>query len=95
MQLDWTEPITTDRTEVYWYDDNGGVQTPGSWVLEYWDGSAWVEVPNPSGYETEEDQYNVTTHDPVTTTAMRVTVQTAEGVTAVGALQWKVFEPEE
>ncbi|HEX6196453.1 MAG TPA: PKD domain-containing protein [Jiangellaceae bacterium] len=95
MQLDWTEPITTDRTEVYWYDDNGGVQVPGSWVLEYWDDGVgdWVEVPNPSGYETEQDQYNVTTHDPVTTTAMRVTVQTAEGVTAVGALQWKVFEP--
>lgn len=93
MQLNWDEPITTDRTEVYWYDDNGGVQVPGSWVLQYWDGSAWVEVMNPSGYATEVDQYNVTTHDPVTTAAMRVTVQTAEGVTAVGARQWKVFEP--
>ncbi|MFW6090322.1 MAG: PKD domain-containing protein [Actinomycetota bacterium] len=95
MQLDWDEPITTDRTEVFWYDDNGGVQVPGSWVLQYWDGSAWVEVPNPSGYATEADQYNVTTHDAVTTAAMRVTVQTAAGVDAVGALQWKVFEPEE
>jgi PKD repeat protein len=94
MQLDWADPITTDRAEVFWYDDGGGVQVPGSWVLQYWDGSAWVEVPNPSGYATEADQYNVTTHDAVTTTAMRVTVQTAEGVAAVGALQWKVFEPE-
>ena len=86
MQLDWAEPVTTDRTEIFWYDDGGGVQVPGSWVLEYWDGSAWVDVPNPSGYATEVDQYNVTTHDPVTTTRMRVTVQTAEGVTAVGCV---------
>ncbi|HEX6335859.1 MAG TPA: PKD domain-containing protein [Jiangellaceae bacterium] len=91
MQLNWDEPITTNRTEIFWYDDGGGVQVPGSWVLQYWDGSAWVEVSNPSGYGTEADQYNVTTHDAVTTTAMRVTVQTAAGVTAVGALQWKVF----
>ena len=94
MQLNWDEAVTTNRTEIYWYDDGGGVQVPGSWVLQYWDGSAWVEVPNPSGYATEISQYNVTTHDAVTTTAMRVTVQTAAGVTAVGALQWKVFAPE-
>jgi hypothetical protein len=50
-----------------------------------------VAVPNPSGYGTAINQYNVTTHDAVTTTAMRVTVQTAAGATAVGALQWKVF----
>jgi len=93
MQLDWDEPITTDRTEVFWYDDGGGVRAPGEWILQYWDGSAWVEVANPSGYATELDQYNVTTHDAVTTTAMRVTVQTAAGADATGALQWKVFEP--
>ena len=92
MQLNWSAPIQTDRTEIFWYDDGGGVQVPGSWVLQYWDGSAWVEVSNPSGYATEVDQYNVTTHDAVTTTAMRVTVQTAAGVTAVGALQWKVIQ---
>jgi hypothetical protein len=93
MEIEWAEPITTDRAELFWYDDNGGVRLPGSWILEYWDGSVWVEVPNPSGYPIEINQYNVTTHDPVTTTAMRVTVQTAAGATAVGALQWKVFEP--
>jgi PKD repeat protein len=91
MQLNWDEPITTNRTEIFWYDDGGGVRAPGSWILQYWDGSAWVAVPNPSGYGTAINQYNVTTHDAVTTTAMRVTVQTAAGATAVGALQWKVF----
>jgi hypothetical protein len=35
----------------------------------------------------------VTTHDPVTTSAMRITVETLEDAVGVGALQWKVFEP--
>jgi PKD repeat protein len=101
MQLDWDEPITTDRTEVYWYQDspdgsNSGVKRPATWILQYWDDTAqdWVDVSNPSGFGTELNQYNVTTHDAVTTAAMRVTVETRADADAVGALQWKVFEPE-
>lgn len=102
MQLDWDEPITTDRTEVYWYQDSQdgdgvGVKRPGEWILQYWDAAIedWVDVANPSGFETELNQYNVTTHDVVTTTAMRVTVETREDAVGVGALQWKVFEPDD
>jgi PKD repeat protein len=99
MQLDWDEPITTDRTEVYWYQDspdgsNSGVKRPATWILQYWDDAVqnWVDVANPSGFGTALNQYNVTTHDPVTTTAMRVTVQTRSDAVGTGALQWKVFE---
>jgi PKD repeat protein len=102
MQLDWDEPITTDRTEVFWYQDspdgsNSGVKRPATWIIQYWDDALqdWVDVSNPSGYGTELDEYNVTTHDPVTTTAMRTTVETRSDATATGALQWKVFEVED
>jgi PKD repeat protein len=98
MQLDWNEPITTDRTEVYWYQDspdgsNSGVKRPATWILQYWDDTAqtWVDVANPSGYATALNQYNVTTHDVVTTRAMRVMVVTRSDAVGVGALQWKVF----
>jgi PKD repeat protein len=101
MQLDWNEAITTDRSEVFWYQDsadgsNDGLKRPAEWVLQYWDDTAqaWVEVVNPSGYATELNQYNVTTHDAVTTTAMRITVETRDDAAATGALQWKVFEPD-
>jgi hypothetical protein len=50
------------------------------------------DVANPSGFGTELNQYNVTTHDAVTTTAMRVTVQTRSDAVGTGALQWKVLE---
>jgi hypothetical protein len=52
-------------------------------------------VSNPSGFATELNQYNVTTHDAVTTRAMRVTVETRPDAVGTGALQWKVFEVEE
>jgi hypothetical protein len=101
MQLDWDEAITTDRSEVYWYQDSQdgdgvGMKRPAEWVLQYWDeaAQAWVDVSNPSGYGTALNQYNVTTHDAVTTTAMRVTVETRSDAVGVGALQWKVFQPE-
>jgi hypothetical protein len=96
MQLSWDEPITTNRSDLYWYQDspdgsNSGVKRPAEWVLQYWDGATWVDVSNPSGYGTELNKYNTTTHDPVTTTALRVTVQTRSDAVGVGALQWKVF----
>jgi hypothetical protein len=50
-------------------------------------------VSNPSGFGDDLNQCNVTTHDPVTTSAMRITVETREDAVGVGALQWKVFEP--
>jgi PKD repeat protein len=99
MQLTWDEPIQTDRSDVYWYQDsadgsNSGVKRPGTWILQYWDAStqAWVDVSNPSGYGTALNQYNTTTHDAVTTTALRITVQTRSDAVGVGALQWKVIE---
>jgi PKD repeat protein len=102
MQLTWDQPITTDRSDVYWYQDsqdgsNSGVKRPAEWFIQYWDDDAddWVDVPNPSGYDTELNQYNTTTHDPVTTTALRATVETRSDADGVGALQWKVFAVEE
>lgn len=98
IQLNWDEPVETDRSDLYWYQDsadgsNSGVKRPAEWVIQYWDDTVgdWVDVANPSGYGTELNQYNTTTHDAVTTTAMRVTVETRADAVGVGALQWKVF----
>ncbi len=101
IQLTWTEPVEVSRSDLYWYQDsadgsNSGVKRPASWIIQYRDdGGDWVDVANPSGYGTALNQYNVTTFDAVTTTALRVTVQTRSDADGVGALQWKVFGPEE
>jgi PKD repeat protein len=99
MQLTWSEPVTVDSSDVYWYQDsadgsNSGVKRPSEWMIQYWDDDAgdWVEVGNPSEYGTLLNQYNHTTFDVVPTTALRATVQTRSDAVGVGALQWKVYQ---
>jgi hypothetical protein len=76
---------------MYFFDDNGGVRVPASWRIQYWDGTAFVDVANPSGYGTTINQYNRTTFSAVTTTRMRAVLQS--GVASVGVLEWKLYEP--
>ncbi len=88
IELDWTQPITTNGSSVYFLDDGGGVRLPASWVVQYWNGSAWVDVPNPSAYPIADNTFNGVSFDPVTTTGLRVSLQSGAG--SVGVIQWVV-----
>jgi hypothetical protein len=90
MELDWSQPITTNGTSVYFADDGGGVQLPSSWVVEYWDGTAWQPVTNPSSYPAADNVFNAVSFDTVTTTKLRVSMVTAPTASGVGAIQWIV-----
>jgi hypothetical protein len=89
IQLNWTSPVTTNGTEIYWADDGGGLLPPSSWVVQYWNGSAWVNVSDQSGEPTAINTFNQVTFDPVTTTELRITMQSA-GTASVGVIQWVV-----
>jgi Bacterial Ig-like domain (group 4)/F5/8 type C domain len=89
VQLDWERPVKVDSADVYFFDDNGGVRVPASWRLQYWDGQAFVDVEGASAYETAEDRYNEVTFDPVTTSRMRLVLESGEA--SVGLLEWKVW----
>ncbi|MBT0994180.1 Ig-like domain-containing protein [Cellulomonas sp. DKR-3] len=90
-QLTWDEPVTVDTSKVLFFDDGGGMEIPASWTLQYLDGEDWVDVPNPSGFTTTENEYDVVTHDPVTTTALRATLtKGASGY--VGIVEWQVLD---
>ena len=90
IELDWTQPITTNGSSVYFLDDGGGVRLPASWVVQYWNGSAWVDVsnPSPSTYPAADNTFNGVSFDPVTTTKLRVSLQS--GLGSVGVIQWVV-----
>jgi hypothetical protein len=90
MELDWSQPITTNGSSVYFADDGGGLQLPSSWVVQYWDGSAWQPVANPSGYPAADNVFNDVSFDPVTTTKLRVSMVAAPTAGGVGAIQWIV-----
>jgi hypothetical protein len=89
IELDWNSPITTSGTEIYWADDGGGLLPPSSWVVQYWTGSAWADVSNQSGEPTAINTFNQVSFDPVTTTGLRISMQSS-GTASVGVIQWVV-----
>ena len=87
IELDWSQPVTTNGSSVYFLDDDG-VRLPASWVVQYWTGSVWAGVPNPGTYPAADNTFNAVSFDPVTTTKLRISLQSGQG--SVGVIQWVV-----
>ncbi|WP_211234840.1 galactose-binding domain-containing protein [Glycomyces arizonensis] len=89
VQLEWTSPVTVTSSDMYFFDDNGGVRVPASWHIEYLSNGTWQPVNANGSYGTAPDQYNSVDFDAVTTTGLRAVLQS--GAASVGVLEWKVF----
>ncbi|SDD74401.1 Ig-like domain-containing protein [Glycomyces harbinensis] len=89
VQLEWAAPVRLDASDMYFFDDGGGVLAPAEWRLQYRDGDQWADVEPEGAYGTATDQYNQVAFDPVTTTALRAVLQS--GGASVGVLEWKAF----
>lgn len=93
----WDTPQTIDSTDAFYMTDGGGIQMPKTVSYEYLDENGeWQPVPNPVGLGTEEDVYNKTTFDAITTTSLRMSLSPQDasetgGLFAVGILEWKVY----
>lgn len=61
MELKLEKAIPIQSISVYWYNDNGGVQLPESWTLEYKENDTWVKFPLyvTDRYGVEENQFNM------------------------------------
>ncbi|WP_245987439.1 DUF5695 domain-containing protein [Cohnella lupini] len=90
VQYDFAQSYSVSGIDVYWFDDNGGIDLPASYSIQYWNGTAWVNVSSPSGLGTLANQYNATTFTPVTTNRIRLNV-TAKATTSTGIESWKVY----
>jgi hypothetical protein len=88
IELDWDHPVTTNGSSVYFLDDGGGVRLPASWKVQYWDGSAFTDVPAPGSYPAADNTFNTVTFGSVTTTRLRVVLESGQG--SVGVIQWVV-----
>jgi hypothetical protein len=89
-ELQWSSTQTVSRAQVYFFDDGQGIDLPASWRLQSWNGSAYVDVPGSSGYPVAANQYNTVTFTAVSTTRLRVLLQSASGF-SVGLLEVKAF----
>ncbi|GAA3791421.1 hypothetical protein GCM10022226_08010 [Sphaerisporangium flaviroseum] len=89
-ELTWPSAVSLNRAQVYFFDDDEGIDLPASWKLQYWNGSAYVDVPGAGGYPVAGNQYNSVTFTAVSTTRLRVLLQSATGF-SVGLLEVKAY----
>ncbi|MEV0384319.1 Ig-like domain-containing protein [Nonomuraea sp. NPDC050643] len=89
VQLEWPEPVRVNKAEVYFFDDNGGVRVPASWKIQQWDGDSFEDVTGAASYPKALDAYNAVSFDTVTTSRLRVRLES--GGASVGLLEWKVY----
>ncbi|MFJ9009152.1 discoidin domain-containing protein [Streptomyces canus] len=91
-ELTWPTAKTLNRADVYFFDDDQGIDMPASWKLQYWNGGAYVDVPGASGYPLTKNQYNSVTFTATDTTRLRLLL-TSNGTNSVGLLEAKVYGP--
>ena len=77
---------------MYFADDGGGLTLPASWQVQYWNGTDWVAVSNPSSYPAADNTFNDVIYDSVTTSKLRILMQSA-GTASLGMIQWIVDTP--
>jgi hypothetical protein len=87
-ELTWSSAQTLREAQVYFFDDNQGIDLPSSWKLQYWTGSSYADVPG--SYPVAANQYNTVTFPPVSTTRLRVALQSAPNF-SVGLLEVKAL----
>jgi DUF1680 family protein len=91
VQYDWNVAISTNRIDVYWWDDRQGVRLPRAARLLYWDGGAFVPVQTEQTLGVAENRYNSLEFAEVTTTRLRLEIDGNEQY-STGILEWKVFD---
>ncbi|MBN6054238.1 putative Ig domain-containing protein, partial [Nonomuraea sp. RK-328] len=86
-ELTWPSAQTISSADVYFFDDADGVRLPASWKLQRWNGSAYVDIP--ATYPVVANAYNHVTFTGVSTTRLRVVLQSGQG--SVGLLEVKAY----
>jgi hypothetical protein len=86
-ELTWSQPQRLNAAALYFFDDGGGVRVPGSWKLQYWNGSAYVDIS--SSYPVAVNQFNNATFAGVTTTRLRAVLTSGAG--SVGLVEFRAL----
>lgn len=93
VEYTWKQPIKTHEIAVFWWDFTNTIKLPSSYRLEYWDGNKYQPVQNPKGLGLQNSQYNNTSFDEVSTTRLRLTMDSLDRYMAT-LQEWKVIESE-
>jgi DUF1680 family protein len=99
VKIDLGKKKKVTRVAVYWYDDRGGVQVPGSWFLESptTRGDRWkkIEIYNTDQYSSLKDVFNsVQPAKELTTRYIRINMTPQHSKTTVGILSVQIITEE-
>ena len=98
IRYQWQSPVRLQSTEIYWYDDNGGVRMPrpDTYTLEYSnDGTTWtpVTLTGTSTYAgaLTRNAYNRLEFEPIEASQLRIRITGVQtGGAGTGVLRWRV-----
>lgn len=85
VQYEWPQTYSLTQTQIYWFDDNGGVLTPTRAYIEYWAGSNWVSIGD---VPLNKNAFNNLSLNSIVTNRLRVSMSNATQST--GILEWRV-----
>ncbi len=85
VEYSWTSSQNLSSTQVYWWDDNVGIDQPTDAYIQYWDGSAWITA---GGIGLALNQWNSIPLN-VSTTGIRIYMKSAM---ATGVLEWEAYD---
>ncbi|WP_347332227.1 cellulose binding domain-containing protein [Marinimicrobium locisalis] len=86
VEYQWPQAVRLSTSEIYWFDDGGGVLTPTDAYLEYWDGSNWIQAGD---LPLTADTFNALDLGDIVTD--RVRVQMTNRTQSTGILEWRVW----
>jgi DUF1680 family protein len=93
VEYDWQQPVSTGEIGLFWYNYNGNLRLPERYRIQYWNGSQFVPVKNASGLGLTNGQLNNTRFDEVTTTKLRLEIDSTDRFVAP-LLEWIVYKAE-
>jgi beta-xylosidase len=91
IEYQWPTAQSLNKSSVYWFDDNQGIDVPASCQLQYWNGSQYVNVAGQSACGVNANVENVVTFNAVNTTRLRLNITSRSGL-STGVLEWKAFQ---
>ncbi|MBI5915581.1 MAG: glycoside hydrolase family 127 protein [Bacteroidetes bacterium] len=92
LQYDFETAEQVGTARIYWFDDEasgGGCRIPKSWKIQYLENGEWKNAYSHDGFPVVKDGWSEVQFEPVQTTALRLEVQSQEGVSA-GVHEWEV-----
>ncbi|MFI7227998.1 glycoside hydrolase family 43 protein [Nonomuraea angiospora] len=90
IEYRWPTAQNVSRIQTYWFDDDQGIDLPASCQVQYWNGSAYVNVPGQSSCGVAGNTFNTTTFTSVNTTRLRLNITSKSGF-STGVLEWRAF----